>query len=750
MDRPPRKRSRFALWYESTPRPQYFLIALIAALFAPSLAGDFMVDDHRMLRVFREYREGLRPSPGAYQFLPGGEQNRIERAAGWYPWWLQDTFKYKHFRPLSERMLYAEYLLFGENPVGYRLVGIALYIAGVLLVLQLFRLVGGDERLARWGAIIFTVASCHAIPVVFISAHCDIIALALSVAAAILATRYLYEGSPVALVGSLFFFVAGLFSKEAVLPFVLWPICAWLLVRREHGTARSARVIAGCWFMLGIAWFALYLTTNCGGNGAPMLDPIAAPLQYLRAAPYRALLLLTAWIIPINPFLLEFQIGRGDLQLYFAIAGALALTAVAMMFLIHHRRQRGLAAMALWSVLFLPILVCTPPDDRVMVLPSVGLAFLAAAWLTRPHDNGSHRLRPLPLMLFIVTQLLTSAATGHIMNYMERCAQDNLRTMLATFHRPPLPGDEIFVVNSRFSYDGLFLQDRFRRVHPDPPVGVRLLTDAADPVVTRVDARTLRLEAADTRFLQNFLGRMGSQRDLPRKIGDESDAGPFTCRITEADERGAKSIEIEFDQPLESDAYRFIWVEPDGAPRPLSPPPPALETPRAGASTPAPSGDVTQQREKLGPDGRQRRVWTVKLLANGQEVEHGPWSAFYENGLLYLDGQYLDGERHGVWTTYHPNGQHRGIGTFDRGRKTGTWTHWDDQGRKRREYLCADDDYHGIWTEWDEQGRIVERGAYDHGQKHGDWIKRDANGAIVETRWDHGREAGVATTQTQK
>jgi hypothetical protein len=318
--------------------------------------------------------------------------------------------------------------------------------------------------------------------------------------------------------------------------------------------------------MLGVAWFALYLTTKSGANGSPMLDPITAPLNYMKEAPIRALLLLTAWIIPLNPFLLEFQLGRGDLLIYLALAGALALAALAAMFLLHHRHQRGLAAMALWPLLFLPILVCTPPDDRVMVLPSVGLAFLAAAWMTRPRDNGSHRLRPLPFSLFIIIQLLTSAATVHIMNYMERCAQDNLRTMLATFNRTTQPGDELFVVNSRFSYDGLFLQDRLRRVHSEPPVGARLLTDTPDPIFTRVDARTLRAEVSSERFLHSFLGRMGSVRGRARKIGDRADAGPFICRILDTDERGVKAIELEFEEPLESGSYRFIRIDPYGAP----------------------------------------------------------------------------------------------------------------------------------------------------------------------------------------
>ena len=53
------------------------------------------------------------------------------------------------------------------------------------------------------------------------------------------------------------------------------------------------------------------------------------------------------------------------------------------------RLAAGVAAMALWAAAFLPLLACTIPDDRVMVLPSIGLAFLGAAWMTRPRADGS-------------------------------------------------------------------------------------------------------------------------------------------------------------------------------------------------------------------------------------------------------------------------------------------------------------------------------------------------------------------------
>lgn len=568
MNSPPRKRYRFAVWYESTPRPQIFLIGLIAALYAPSLFGDFMVDDHRLLRVFREYRDGDRPAPNAYQFLSGGEPNRAERAAGRYPWWMPDDLKYKHFRPLSEWFLYGEYLLFDDNPVCYRLIGITLYALGVLLVLRLFRAAGGDERLARWGALIFAVAGCHAIPVIFISAHCDILALLLAVAAALAVVRFLLKGSRSALFVASAFFTAGLFAKEAMLPMVWFPLCAWMVFRNRPRSSHRARAVGGCWLVLALAWLALYVSSKCGANTALMLDPIAAPLDYLRSAPQRAVLLLSTWLIPLNPFLLEFQLGRGDLLKYYAAAGFVVISIVAVMFLLHHRHQRGVAGMALWAVLFLPILVCTPTDDRVMVLPSIGLSFLAAAWLTRPRADGSFRLRALPLCLFVVIQFITAGLTITVMNYMERCAQNNLRTIARAVTGPPRPDERIFVLNCPYSYDGLFMQDRMRRVMRTSTVGPRLLSDLADPVVTRVGARTLRIEAKGARFFQSFLGRMGTTRGRPKRVGEVFDAGAFKARIVDADDRGVKAVELDFEKPLESDSYRFYWFQSNGSPRP--------------------------------------------------------------------------------------------------------------------------------------------------------------------------------------
>jgi hypothetical protein len=149
-----------------------------------------------------------------------------------------------------------------------------------------------------------------------------------------------------------------------------------------------------------------------------------------------------------------------------------------------------------------------------------------------------------------------------------------------------------------------------------------------------------------------------------------------------------------------------------------------------------------EERRHFGPNGDVRRVWTVKILPDGSEVQHGTWVAFHANGLLYLEGQYFDGERHGSWTSYHLSGDLRGVGAFNRGKKVGKWIHWDERKQKRREYECVDGEYHGLWTEWDDQGQVFESGVYDHGMRQGTWVKRTEDGRMVETNWEGGRSIG--------
>ncbi len=146
-----------------------------------------------------------------------------------------------------------------------------------------------------------------------------------------------------------------------------------------------------------------------------------------------------------------------------------------------------------------------------------------------------------------------------------------------------------------------------------------------------------------------------------------------------------------------------------------------------------------ETREMFWPDGSQKRQWMVKVLADGTEVQHGPWRAWHQNGQPYLVGQYVEGIRDGLWLAWHTNGRKRGEGTFKKDVRVGTWTMWHDNGQKRMDIPYVDGLMQGTWTFWDEQGNLVETGEYVRGEKHGTWTKFDEQGK-TETHWDHGQQ----------
>jgi len=566
-------RHRIAVWFEQHRRPGLVVAALIFVLYAPFVSGGFVIDDHRILRHLEEYDRGLRPELDLYKFLAGGEENRRLRAEGWYPWWLADEVRYRHLRPVSEAVIYGEYRLFHRNPIGYRCVSLILYALGCGLIMALFRRVGGDERIARWGGVIYAVAAAHAIPVVFVSAQCDLLALVLGLGAMLLAIRYLHGGAAAWLAAAAGLFALGMGTKEAILALTTAPLAMWLTIRDRPGALRRAMACSALFGAIGIAFLGFYVRGGYGSNASVMLDPVHAPLDYLISMPGRVVVLLVTWFISINPFVFYFRpewtIG---LYIYGAIGG-IAVAAVGVTLWRHHRRQRGVATMALWTLPFLPLLACTVPDDRIMMLPGIGLTFLAAAWVTRPHGDGSRRLQTLPGVMFISSQIVAMLIVAGIMAWIGQDSRRVLESALATARIDSrAPGDAnsssgatssqsdlcIFFVNAARDFQPLFAQDAARAMRGGADVRVTYLTDVPEPTVVRLDEHTLRISADGRGMLGRFLGLMGRVRGRPRRIGDQWDAGEFMGRITRMVGEDVREAELTFKDPLDSPRYRFL------------------------------------------------------------------------------------------------------------------------------------------------------------------------------------------------
>jgi hypothetical protein len=610
------RRRRLALWFEQTRRPGLMLAGAVLMLYAPFLGGGFALDDLRGLRVFGEYHRGERPALDVYRFLPGGPANVADRDAGWYFWWVTEELRYQHFRPLTERLLYAQHLLFGEHAVGYRAVSLALYIAGVLLVFRLLQAIGPTPRVARWAALIFAVLAGHAVPVVFISAQCDVLALVLAAAALLSIAAFVRSGGMLHLTTAVVCYAAGLCAKEMVLPVAALPLCLGMILRDVPGVRRRSLIAATSLIVVGLIWLGLYVAGGYGSNGLIMLDPLHTPWAYVRELPVRALLLLSALVIPLNPFLFQFNEGWESGLVGYGVLGAAVLAGLAVRYYRRHRADRSVMPMALWAVLFLPILVCTPPDDRVMILPSIALAHLVALWMVRapcgtgvspvstdtgkmpvPHGVGDasaaspleeprpggrrSSIRALPFVWFVAVQAAIVPLIAWSVQFMENEAQDHLRRMLSFFEPAPASPaqstglkaearrDHIFMLNTARGFEALFVQDRLARVQPGGATRVSVLSDVARPRVTVVDAHTIRLNSTSAPFFSSYLGRLGTARERPWRQGDAIRLPEFDARITRVEGGGVTEMEFRFAQPINSDSYRFVWSDPFGEPEPV-------------------------------------------------------------------------------------------------------------------------------------------------------------------------------------
>ncbi len=580
-DPPPTAPFSLIRWFESTRQPAAALCAAAFLLYLPSLFGGFVLDDLRGLRCLEEYRSGHRDRLDLYRFLRGPEDNRQARAAGRYPWWLGDDVRYLHFRPLAERFLYAEYLLFGRWAAGYRVVALAIYLATVVAAWRLFTLLAGRDRTARWAALIFAVAAGHAVPVAFISAHCDVLALALAAVAALGTARFV---AGLAGAGTLAWaaagYAAGLFAKEAVLPAAVAPACWALVFGGSPGARRRGGFALAVLAAIAVAWLTLYTARGYGCNAEAMLDPLHAPGAYLAALPSRVVLMLGSWLVPLNPFLFWLNPRWTPWLPVYTAALALILAVTVVSYIRHHRREPVTRALALWAAAFLPLLACTTPDDRIMAIPSIGLAWLAAVWLTRPRPTDAEptnppaaparRLRRLPLVLFLILPVAIVPMTTGLLQFMEREAQKHLRLALNSLDRPPRDGDRLYFLNLTRAYEALFTQDRLEWIGAPPNVRAMLLSDVADPKIEIIDPHTLRLTPRDQPLFASYLGRMATSRDRPKRPGDLFEVGDFTARLL-GDGEQIQGVEIRFDRPLQADGSFFFRSHPNRPPDRVDP-----------------------------------------------------------------------------------------------------------------------------------------------------------------------------------
>lgn len=576
---PKRLLVRAGAWFERQGRPRLLLSVVVLVLYGPTVLLPFFIDDYRNLRMMDDYHAGRRASLDLYRFFTSDADNAKMRMTGLVPWWLAERLRFGYLRPLAEYSLYGDYLLFGHSPAGYHATSVVLYGLAVLLVFELYRAMQPSEVRARWAALLFAVAASQVIPITFVAARCDLLAL-IGVAAAVLASIRFARGGGVGwavLVAAATLGAA--VSKESAtlcwLGFLLMWVGARATVAPEARRAADRRALAATGLMLALvaAVLAYRKSQALAMDMMFVVTPLQHAREYFTELPIRSLQFLTAWLLPVNPALLLYHSsGRGPLRLL-TVVGAVGLAAVGMFLWRKYRRDPSVRAAALWPLAFLPVISCVPPDARLLILPLIGLSYLSSIWLRTPIDLGSRSARwlgrYLPGLLFLVAPVPVVALTTFGLWGLESKAAADVRHIMGdvTEQKPKAP--RIFFLNAVQPLHAIWSTDRIRYTcGPSVPPSA-FLCDLPYVDAKVIDDRTLRLTPpnADEPFLSGLLGQFGLTHGTVFHGGERFEAPEFVVTVAAVHDGRPTALDLRFRKPLTDPDYFFFHLLNDANPR---------------------------------------------------------------------------------------------------------------------------------------------------------------------------------------
>ncbi|MBX3413943.1 MAG: hypothetical protein KF708_14730 [Pirellulales bacterium] len=114
--------------------------------------------------------------------------------------------------------------------------------------------------------------------------------------------------------------------------------------------------------------------------------------------------------------------------------------------------------------------------------------------------------------------------------------------------------------------------------------------------------------------------------------------------------------------------------------------------------------------------------WRAKLAAykaTGKDQRHGPWTSWYANGQVQLEGEFVNDIESGKFTWWYQNGQKSLEGFYKDGKQHGRWSWWHQNGQKSSQGDFLAGHQQGRWFWWQENGKVAKAADYGDGQ-HGE------------------------------
>ncbi len=607
--------------------PAWLPVALIllagAVLFLPALRCPLFLDDYFQTSMV----EGTYPAPRGpfdlYDFV--GDADRatlLDR--GLLPWWSHPHITVRFLRPLSSALIYfVDHRLLGNRPLLSHLHSFAWWAAAALAARAVYRRALAP-RAALLATIVFALASCHALPLVWLANREALVSLTFGILALGALQRFRERGSPLAVASAALLFSLSLLGGEYAMSFAGYALALALIGPRSTMGAplvaapssapkppsKRARRLFGLLSFAVPAGVYLFARARLGygtdGSGF-YHDPFQHPLAFLLRVPRRLLTLLAEGWLTLDPDLLEPSTPAWILVVIVVVGVAVLAVPLRRALANLDEEKRGQAWwLLLGSLLSLFPMLAVMPAPRVLGAAFVGIAatvglILDRAWfppLPEPRVGASEWSGLVALGLGFA-HLVHGPVTSWVVTRNCRAEAMFFAEHAATLRERVTDPAHQEVVLVRGLGGPVFVLPYALDARGTPPARWRILALGGHVLVLTRDAHTVELVAGRGRSLfPADEGNLFRGEGAPLAVGDVVRVPGMRVTILEVVETGPRRARFELDEALDSPS--LVWVADrfdgiqDGTPppigfgKPFDPWPPPKETDKAKEPEPEP------------------------------------------------------------------------------------------------------------------------------------------------------------------
>lgn len=551
-------------WYRRASPYRIFWLGLPILMYGWTVTGPFLSDDLNLVLKAERYIRGESDHLELYRFAKSDADWQQMRDRGICPWWVPPTGRLDFFRPVSELSFYLDVLLFGRNPLGYRLDSLAVFIIALLCIHRLFMKVGGDTVRAGAATFFFGISQTVTPPTTWMCNRQDLLVV---IGTTLAATAYWQvcrrpQARHVFIAVAAFAFA--LLCKEVAVA-LAGVICLHeLYVRvRPRTDARPGRRLAGVVALLLLlqvgCYFAYYVYSRPWAFDLSGAD--GSPTQLGSRLPLSLLLYSAVWTIG---FPIDVLHAATEAQV-FAVTGAAGALMLVTIFYLRRSLRGDPAAMffILWAVLFiLPGLRSLTASTRTLCTATLGWSYLVAS-LIAP-SRAELTCAPLWFRQWLnaamgIVSVGCAIGTVLYMNFAELKARERIQKTVASLSTPIQDGDAIIFDRAGSSFEMMCAGDRLEFLTGRRRVSVAfLLAPGVQASLLPEDDHTILAQAESSSLFDSLMHRLTLGPKWRPSVGKRFELSLFTAEITKTDNRGrVQAVRFRFHEPLISPRLHF-------------------------------------------------------------------------------------------------------------------------------------------------------------------------------------------------